>query len=104
MQLAIKEKWKSVIFEGDAKNCIDALLNTDVIPDWQSCTTVSNNLSLSSSFVSVKFCWVRRTSNTVAHEAAKFALNSSCDFCFHNGNLPPSLEAACKGDSFVRSV
>ena len=104
MQLAIKEKWKSVIFKGDAKNCIDALLNTDVIPDWQSCTTVSNTLSLSSSFVSVKFCWVRRTSNTVAHEAAKFALNSSCDFCFHNGNLPPSLEAACKGDSFVRSV
>lgn len=103
MKLVIQEQWSVVIFEGDAKICIDALSNSKLIPDWYSTATISNIRCLSSHFTAVKFSWVRRLGNLAAHEIAKFALNSNLDFCFNNGNLPPSLEAICMGDSSVCS-
>ena len=103
MKIAIQEKWSAVIFEGDAKICIDALSNSELIPDWHAATTICNIRSLAYHFTDVKFYWVRRLGNSAAHETAKFALNSNLDFCSNNGDLPPSLEAVCKGDSLVCS-
>nr|XP_023883236.1 uncharacterized protein LOC111995564 [Quercus suber] len=103
VKLAIQEQWSAVIFEEDAKICIDALSNSELIPNWHSTTTISNICCLSSHFTAVKFSWVWRLGNSVAHETAKFALNSNLDFCFNNGNLPPSLKAVCMGDSSICS-
>ena len=69
---------------------VDSLLN-----DVNSC--VSNIGSLSFSFISIKFSWVRRLSNTAAHETAKFAL-TSCQSFFNNGNLLAVLESFCNAD------
>ena len=67
------------MFEGDAKNCFDAITCSEHIPDWLTSTTISNIRCLSC-FTSVKFWWVRRTSNFAAHETTRFALNSFLGF------------------------
>nr|POE61325.1 stigma-specific stig1-like protein 3 [Quercus suber] len=41
MNLAVKEGWKSVIFEGDAKNCFDPLINLDLSPEWLTHNIIS---------------------------------------------------------------
>nr|XP_023892398.1 uncharacterized protein LOC112004387 [Quercus suber] len=66
VKLAIQEKWSVVIFEGDAKICIDALSNSELIPDWHSATTICNICSLASHFTDVKFSWVWRLGNSAA--------------------------------------
>ncbi|KAK9995900.1 hypothetical protein SO802_020586 [Lithocarpus litseifolius] len=99
MNLAVKEGWKSVILEGDAKNCFDPLINPDLSPEWHTHNIICNIHSLAIAFDSVNFRWVRRTCNSTAHEAAKFALNYDIEYRFNKGNLPPpppSLEAVCR--------
>ncbi|KAL0012539.1 hypothetical protein SO802_007647 [Lithocarpus litseifolius] len=98
VHLAIQEQWMSVIIEGDAQVCFNALSLPDHIPDWNISTIVSNINSLLSSFVSCKFKWIRRSNNSAAHAAARFALSSLQSFCFNKSNLPHSLEVVCKGD------
>ena len=73
------------------------LISEDIIPYWSISTYISNTCSLSFSFISVKFSWVRRLGNPAAHEAAKFALTSYQSF-FNNGNLPTVLEFVCRAD------
>ncbi|XP_023891999.1 uncharacterized protein LOC112003997 [Quercus suber] len=46
MNLAVKEGWKSVIFEGDAKNCFDPLINLDLSPEWLTHNIICNIHSL----------------------------------------------------------
>nr|POE61328.1 hypothetical protein CFP56_48900 [Quercus suber] len=75
MNLAVKEGWKSVIFEGDAKNCFDPLINLDLSLEWLTHNIICNIRSLAVAFVFVNFCWVRRTCNSAAHEAAKWIAN-----------------------------
>ena len=99
VQLASQQRWRSVIFEGDAKICFDALNHPYHNPNLALNTLIYNIRSLSSFFLSCSFCWVWRDSNYAAHVSAKFALNSRDHFCFSNGNLPPSLESVCKGDA-----
>ena len=101
MNLAFKEGWKSVIFEGDAKNYFDPLINPDLSPEWLTHNIIYNIRSLAVAFDFVKFCWVWITCNFAAHEAAKFALNSDSEYRFDKGNLPPSLEVVCRDDSLV---
>ena len=48
VHLAIQERWNFVIFEGDAKNCFDAITCSEHIPDWLTSTTISNICCLSS--------------------------------------------------------
>ena len=98
VHLAIQEHWKSIIIEGDAQVCFNALSSPDFAPDWSISTSVSNIFSLLPYFVSCKFRWVRRNSNSAAHAAARFALTSPHPFCFNKSNLPRSLESVCKGD------
>ena len=78
-----------MIFEGDAKNCLDPLINPDFPSDWLTHNIICNVRSLVVAFDFVNFCWVRRTCNSAPHVAAKFALNSDFEFRFNKGNLPP---------------
>ena len=38
VEFAIQEQWRLVIFEGDAKGCVDTLASADLLPDWSICT------------------------------------------------------------------
>ena len=49
-------------------------------------------------FVCIFFAWIRRSSNEVAHKAARFTINSNMYFVFNKDNLSPALSAACKDD------
>ena len=97
VEIANREKWTHVIFKGDAKACFDCLSTEDTIPVWLISTYISNIRSLSFSFISIKFSWVRRLGNAAAHKAAKFAL-TSCQSFFNNGNLLVVLEYVCRAD------
>ena len=101
VNLAVKEGWKSVIFEGDAKNFFDPLINLDLFPDWLTHNIICNIRSLAVAFDFVNFCWVRRSCNSAAHVAAKFALNFDLEFRYIKGNLPPLLEVVCRDDSLA---
>ncbi|KAL0014184.1 hypothetical protein SO802_001253 [Lithocarpus litseifolius] len=58
MNLAVKEGWKSVIFEGDAENCFDPLINPDLSHEWHTHNIICNIRSLAAAFDFVNFCWV----------------------------------------------
>lgn len=98
VELASREQWHQVIFEGDANSCFDVLSLSGPSPDWSISTYISNILSLSSAFPSVRFCWVRRLCNSAAHAAAKFSLSSHQSFFLNNVILPPDIESVCKVD------
>ncbi|KAL0013274.1 hypothetical protein SO802_000343 [Lithocarpus litseifolius] len=97
--LTIQNRWYSVMFEGDSKICFDALNHPNQTPRWSVDTLVSNICSLSSCFSSCKFGWVRKSSNSAAHVAARFALNCMQSFCFSEAMLPLAIEAVCKGET-----
>ncbi|KAL0007666.1 hypothetical protein SO802_009168 [Lithocarpus litseifolius] len=98
VELASREQWLQVIFEGDAKACLDPLSSPTSTPDWSISTYISNIFHFSACFPFVKFCWVRRLCNAAAHEVAKFALTSLRSFSFCSGNIPPVIESDCKVD------
>ena len=98
VELASREQWHQVIFEGDANSCFDVLSSSAPSPDWSISTYISNILSLSSAFPSVRFCWVRRLCNSAAHAVAKFSLSSHQSFFFNNDILPPDIKSVCKVD------
>ena len=96
MLLAKYERWSHVIVEGDAKDCFDALVDPKFLPSWSIHTTIDNILALHRFFFF--FAWIRRSSNEVAHKAARFTINSNMSFVFNKDNLSPALSAACKDD------
>ncbi|XP_075636798.1 uncharacterized protein LOC142609041 [Castanea sativa] len=98
IEIAKREHWHHVVFEGDAKACFEHLSQSDSTPDWLISTFINNILGLALCFSSVKFSWVRRVGNSAAHEVARFALSSIQSFIFHNGNIPPVIEFVCKAD------
>ena len=55
INLVVKEGWKSMIFEGDAKNCFDPLINPDLSPKWFTHNIIYNICSLAVAFDSVNF-------------------------------------------------
>ena len=91
MQLARIEKWNHVVFEGDAKICIDAIKNPSNPCPWTLIIPIRNICALLDCFSSCFFVWVNRTCNGVAHQAARFALLSRLSFFFNKDNLPPAL-------------
>ena len=97
-QLAAKEGWNQVIFEGDAKACFDAVNSPDLSPPWAIKTTTDNILSVRSSFMFSAFNWVRRSCNCLAHHVAKFSLCSLSSLFFNKDILPPAFVALCKED------
>nr|POF07495.1 hypothetical protein CFP56_20185 [Quercus suber] len=101
VQIAIQNRWCFVIFEEDAKICFVALNHLKLVPNWNLNTIISNIRSLSFGFSSCLFCWVLRDYNFATHETARYALQPMYPFCFSNGNLPPAIEVACKGDTIA---
>lgn len=82
VHLTIQNRWCSVMFEGDSKICIGALNHPDQTPRWSLNTIISNIRNLSFRFSSCSLCWVRRSSNSATHVAARFALNYMQTFLF----------------------
>ena len=109
-QLAHNEKWSHVIFEGDAKNCIDPLSLKSSFSDWSIHNVISSSFSLKALFLGFKFDWIKRDCNSATHVTAKLSLNSRISVCFYKDNnsrisvcfykdnLPGVLELACKED------
>lgn len=97
-QLAHNEKWSHVIFEGDAKNCIDPLSLKSSFSDWSIHNVISSAFSLKALFLGFKFDWIKRDCNSATHVTAKLSLNSRISVCFYKDNLPGVLELACKED------
>lgn len=77
VQLARREQWNPVQFEGDSKVCFEAILSNGDCPAWSIAHIVGNIRDLALSFLSCNFFWVSRSCNSAAHAAAKFALNSN---------------------------
>lgn len=59
-QLAVFKTWTNIIIVGDAKLCFDVLLSTPSSADWSIMHIIDNIQSLTPSFVSCSFLWVRR--------------------------------------------
>ncbi|KAL0002394.1 hypothetical protein SO802_016175 [Lithocarpus litseifolius] len=99
VQLASRERWFSVTFEGDSKVCLDGVLKHKGSPDWFIENLIYDIILAAESFPACSFAWVNRSCNNVAHVAAKFAIESNMSCFFISGNLPPSIVDACKKDA-----
>ena len=82
VQLASRERWFSVTFEGDCEVCLDGVLKLKGCPDWVIESLISDILFAAESFPACSFAWVNRSCNHAAHVTAKFAIESnlSCHF------------------------
>ena len=102
VQLARREQWNHVQFEGDSKVFFEAILSNGDCPAWSISHITSDICDVALSFLSCNFFWVYRKCNSTAHAAAKFALKSKESCFFFSGNLPLCLVDACKeGAPFV---
>ena len=98
INLASAEGWSRIIIEGDSKICFDALSDKGSLPPWSISNIVSDVFSVSLSFISVSFVWVKRVCNMAAHAAAKIAIQSPVSCSFVMDSLPMVLVTACKAD------
>ena len=99
VQLARRERWNHVQFEGDSKVCFEAINSNRDCPAWSISHITCDIRDVASSFLSCNFFWVCRKCNSAAHVAAKFALKSKESCFFLSGNLPPCLVVVCKEDA-----
>ena len=78
--------------------CFDALSKEEEPTDYSISSIIRNTFDLSVSFVSCKFCWIKKSLNSTAHSAAKhavaFKVGFSCNIC----NLPPPILEAYRQD------
>ena len=51
VEIAKREYWSHVIFEGDAKCCFEPLTDKNIAPDWSISAAISNILSYSKFFM-----------------------------------------------------
>ena len=98
INLASAEGWSRIIIEGDSKICFHALSDKGSLPPWSISNIVSDVFSVSLSFISVSFVWVKRVCNMAAHAAAKIAIQSLVSCSFLVDRLPLVLVTACKAD------
>ncbi len=97
IQLAYLEKWKNILVESDAKNCVDAILGISAC-SWNIYALCNDVKRLASDFSSCSFCWVKREANMVAHELAKSFIPNSFPSCYFSNNLPASVQEAWSRD------
>ena len=93
-----QENWSYIILESNLKIFIDSLSSSVPDSDWSTSTIFSNLLDFGKCFSVCSFVWTSRTSNFVAHIAAKLALFYYMPFPFNKDNLPLALVVACKED------
>ena len=64
--LARQKDWKILEIEGNCKVLLEALSQREACPYWQL-SSLFLNVELSCYFTSIKFIWIPRRANTVAH-------------------------------------
>ena len=94
VHIANQKNWSYIILESDLKIYIDSLSSSVLDLDWSTNTIFSNLLDFAKCFSICSFVWTSRTSNFVAHIAAKYCM----PFPFSKDNLPLALVVACKED------
>lgn len=99
VQLASRERWFSVTFEGDCKVCLDGVLKHKGSPDWVIESLIFDIIFAVESFLACSFAWVNRSCNNATRVAAKFAIESNMSCFFILSNLPPSIVDSCKKDA-----
>jgi hypothetical protein len=103
IQLAYLEKWKNILVESDAKNCVDAILGISAC-SWNIYALCNDVKRLALDFSSCSFCWVKREANMVAHELAKSFIPNSFPTCYFFNNLSASVQEAWSRDLLCISV
>ena len=96
VELAIKEQWNLICFEGDTKASFDPLSSPDLPSNWAINIIINDIRNLARSFSCCNFVWVKRSCNEAAYATAKFALLSSPFLYFNKGNLPEVIKFVCK--------
>jgi ribonuclease HI len=104
LQLAKAEDFTQVIVESDSKKCIETFTGSPEDTCWKLDALYSDVNSLALDFVSVCFSWVKRDTNSTAHELAKFAASLNTPFNCNASPLPPSVLEAWQRDSLGSSA
>ena len=84
--------------EGVSKICLDALSKAEEPSDWSISSITRNTAVLSAFFDNCKFCWVRRSLNSAAHSATKYAVALKASFLCNKYDVPPPILKACRQD------
>ena len=98
LNLADEENWSNIVVEGDSKICLDALSKAEEPSDWSISSITRDTAVLSVFFDNCKFCWVKRSLNSAAHSAAKYAISLKVGFLCNKYDLPPHILKACRQD------
>ena len=98
LNLANDENWSNIVVEGDSKICLDALSKAKEPSDWSISSITRGTVVLSVFFDNCKFCWVKRSLNSAAHSAAKYAISLKVGFLCNKHDLPPHILKACWQD------
>ena len=98
LKLAIDENWSNIVVEGDSKICLDALSKAEEPSNWSISSITWDTAVLSVFFDNCKFCRVKRSLNSAAHSAAKYAVALKASFLCNNYDLPPPILKACRQD------
>ena len=96
LSLAAAENWCNIIVEGDSKICFDALSKAKEPSNWSISSIIHDAADTSVSFDNCEFCWVKRSLNSAAHSAAKYAIAFKVGFLCNNCDLPPPILKACR--------
>ena len=98
LNLAKDENWSNIVVEGVSKICLDALSKAEEPSDWSISSITRNTAVLSAFFDNCKFCWVRRSLNSAAHSATKYAVALKASFLCNKYDVPPPILKACRQD------
>ena len=104
LHLAAGDNWRNIIVESDSKFSIDAILDGLGNTRWTISTKVFDIKCFAMSFSSCLFFWIKRSGNSAAHAAAKYALACLSSLCLFQGNLPATLAFVCEEDARTLSV
>ena len=91
LSLVAAENWCNVIMEGNSKICFD-----EEPSNWSISSIIHDAADTSVSFDNCEFCWVKRSLNSAAHSAAKYAIALKVGFLCNNCDLPPPILKACR--------
>ena len=104
IQIAKEKNYHSIIVEGDALACVNAINGGEENQDWSITSICSDIDDAGNMFHSFCFCWINREINMVDHETAKFAALNCFSFSYFKSSLPPSIWEAWNRDLLLAVV